>query len=139
MTKDICLRGTDHEKTHRFRGELLAFDMHAWLDHSTRNLTCVEVYRAVFGNMQEVAEATVKSMRTTHWFRDGFEKGGAASSTKIESKHLVRDGDIAYESGFAEVAVVRNGKSITRGSRYLTVWQAQPDGQWKILRNVVLP
>ena len=76
---------------------------------------------------------------TEKLYRDGFEKGGRASSTKIESKNLVRDGDIAYESGFAEVGVVRDGKSITRGSRYLTVWQAQPDGQWKILRNVVLP
>jgi uncharacterized protein (TIGR02246 family) len=76
---------------------------------------------------------------TEKLYRDGFEKGGRASSTKIESKSLVRDGDVAYESGFAEVGVVRDGKPITRGSRYLTVWRAQPDGQWKILRNVVLP
>ena len=72
-------------------------------------------------------------------YRDGFQKGGPASTTKIESKRLVRDGDMAYESGYAEVGVVRQGKPITRGSRYLTVWQAQPDGAWKILRNIVLP
>lgn len=72
-------------------------------------------------------------------YRDGFKTGGRASSTKIESKHLVRDGDLAYESGFAEVGVVREGKPVVRGSRYLTVWQAQPDGGWKILRNLVMP
>jgi len=72
-------------------------------------------------------------------YRDGFQKGGPASTTKIESRSLVRDGDMAYESGYAEVGVVRQGKPVTRGSRYLTVWQAQPDGAWKILRNIVLP
>jgi uncharacterized protein (TIGR02246 family) len=72
-------------------------------------------------------------------YRDGFQKGGLASATKIETKSLVRDGDLAYESGYAEVGVVRQGKPVTRGSRYLTVWQAQADGAWKILRNVVLP
>jgi len=72
-------------------------------------------------------------------YRDGFQKGGPASTTKIDSKSLVRDGDMAYESGYAEVGVVRQGKPITRGSRYLTVWQAQSDGAWKIVRNIVLP
>jgi uncharacterized protein (TIGR02246 family) len=72
-------------------------------------------------------------------YRDGFQKAGPARSTRIDSRQLVRDGDLAYESGFAEVGMVRQGKPVVRGSRYLTVWQAQADGQWKILRNVVLP
>ena len=72
-------------------------------------------------------------------YRDGFQKGGPARTTTIESKRLVRDGDLAYESGYAEVGVFRQGKPVTRGSRYLTVWQAQSNGAWKILRNIVLP
>lgn len=72
-------------------------------------------------------------------YRDGFRKGGVASATKIDSKSLVRDGDFAYESGSADVTVVRQGKPVTRGGRYLTVWQAQHDGAWKIVRNLVLP
>jgi len=72
-------------------------------------------------------------------YRDGFQKGGPSSTTKIDSKSLVRDGDMAYESGYAEVGVFRQGKPVTRGSRYLTVWQAQSNGAWKILRNIVLP
>jgi uncharacterized protein (TIGR02246 family) len=72
-------------------------------------------------------------------YRAGFEHAGLASSTKIVSKKLVRDGDLAYESGYAEVGVVKEGKPIVRGSRYLTVWQRQADGEWRIIRNVVLP
>lgn len=72
-------------------------------------------------------------------YRAGFERAGLASSTKIDSKRLVMDGDLAYESGYAEVGVMREGKLVVRGSRYLTVWQRQMDGEWKIIRNVVLP
>jgi uncharacterized protein (TIGR02246 family) len=72
-------------------------------------------------------------------YRDGFAKGGLASDTKIDSKSLVRDGNFAYESGSADVTVMREGKPVTRGGRYLTVWQMQSDGAWKILRNIVLP
>lgn len=72
-------------------------------------------------------------------YRDGFAKGGRASATRIDSKHLVRDGDLAYETGDADVTVLRDGHPVTRGSRYLTVWQAQADGAWKITRNLVLP
>ena len=72
-------------------------------------------------------------------YRTRFERAGFASSTKIVAKELVRDGDLAYESGYAEVGLMRAGKETVRGGRYLTVWQRQPDGGWKILRNIVLP
>jgi uncharacterized protein (TIGR02246 family) len=72
-------------------------------------------------------------------YRNGFRKGGLASATTIDSKSLVRDGDLAYESGSADVSVVRQDKTITKRGRYLTVWQAQSDGAWKIVRNLVLP
>jgi uncharacterized protein (TIGR02246 family) len=72
-------------------------------------------------------------------YRDRFAQAGLARSTKIDSKQLVVDGDLAYESGYAEIGVTREGKEIVRGGRYLTVWQRQADGEWKILRNVVLP
>jgi uncharacterized protein (TIGR02246 family) len=72
-------------------------------------------------------------------YRERFKQAGFASSTKIETKKLVVDGDLAYESGYAEIGVVRDGKTAVRGGRYLTVWQRQADGEWKIYRNVVLP
>lgn len=72
-------------------------------------------------------------------YRDGFRKGALATATTIATKHLVRDGEFAYESGAADVTVVRQGRTVTQGGRYLTVWQAQADGAWKIVRNIVLP
>lgn len=72
-------------------------------------------------------------------YRAGFERAGLASSTKINSKKLVVDGDLAYESGYGEVGRVKDGKVSVNGGRFLTVWQRQANGEWKILRNVVLP
>lgn len=72
-------------------------------------------------------------------YRDGFAKAGVASTTCIASKRLDRDGDLAVETGDADVGVVRDGRPVSRHGRYLTVWQAQADGHWKIVRNLVLP
>jgi ketosteroid isomerase-like protein len=35
--------------------------------------------------------------------------------------------------------LLKDGKLSVNGGRFLTVWQRQKDGDWKILRNVVLP
>jgi len=72
-------------------------------------------------------------------YRAGFVRGGVASSARIESKKLVVDGDLAYESGYGEVGRVKDGRTATVGGRYLTVWQRKADGEWKIIRNIVLP
>ena len=72
-------------------------------------------------------------------YRARFERVGFASSAKIISKELVVDGDLAYESGYGEISYVKEGKTSTSGGRFLTIWQRQTDGNWKILRNVVLP
>ena len=83
-----------------------------------------------------------KTLRGRHdieaLYREGFAHG-LATATRITSRHLERDGNLAYESGDADVTVLRDGVPVTNGGRYLTVWQAQPDGAWKIIRNIVLP
>lgn len=72
-------------------------------------------------------------------YRDRFARFGLAQSTKIDSKKLIVDGDLAYESGYGEIGLLRDGKLSVKGGRFLTVWQRQAVGDWKILRNVVLP
>jgi uncharacterized protein (TIGR02246 family) len=72
-------------------------------------------------------------------YRDRFARAGLAHSTKITSKKLVVDNDLAYESGYGEITLLKDGKLSTNGGRFLTVWQRQTNGDWKILRNVVLP
>ena len=72
-------------------------------------------------------------------YRDRFARSGLARSTTINSKKLVVDGDLAHESGYGEIGLLKDGKLSINGGRFLTVWQRQANGDWKILRNVVLP
>jgi uncharacterized protein (TIGR02246 family) len=67
-----------------------------------------------------------------------FARNGFAVSTKIERRSLTMDGDLAYEAGYGEIGTNQNGTTKVNGGRYLTVWQNR-SGEWKIIRNVVLP
>ena len=86
------------------------------------------------GELDEQGRAEIEKM-----YREGFERRGVAASARIDSKQLVVDGDLAYESGYGEVGRIKEGKVATSGGRYLTVWQRRGDGEWKIIRNIVLP
>ncbi len=72
-------------------------------------------------------------------YRDRFAKSGPAIESRIESDQLVTDGDFAYERGRGSITREVKGRRVTDRARFLTVWQRQPDGDWKIFRNVVLP
>lgn len=72
-------------------------------------------------------------------YRERFENAGRASATKIDSKSVVLDGDLAHESGYGEATMKKEGKAVVSGGRFLTVWQRQAGGGWKIIRNIVLP
>lgn len=71
-------------------------------------------------------------------YRTRFEQSGLPNSTRLDSKNVNLDGDVAYESGNAEVTVTKDGKPMTRTSRYLTIWRRTDSGEWKIIRNIVL-
>jgi uncharacterized protein (TIGR02246 family) len=71
-------------------------------------------------------------------YKTRFARSGLAASTKIESRRVVIDGDLAYESGYGEIGWKTGGGTTVKGGRYLTVWRRQLD-QWKIIRNIVLP
>lgn len=61
---------------------------------------------------------------------------GHARSASVKTWGTTRQGNFVYEWGQAE-AIFGNGKNLDE--KYLTVWQAQPDGNWKIFRNMVIP
>lgn len=63
-------------------------------------------------------------------------KFGKADSASVNSVGSVQQGGYVYEWGEAK-AHFPNGKRIV--DRYLTVWQKQPDGTWKLFRNLVIP
>jgi ketosteroid isomerase-like protein len=60
-------------------------------------------------------------------------KADAASVTGLGS---VEQGRFIYEWGQAEAHFTSGKKTL---DRYLTAWQKQPDGTWKIFRNLVIP
>ena len=61
---------------------------------------------------------------------------GKADSASVTSIGSVQQGRFIYEWGQAE-AHFPSGREIV--DRYLTAWQEQPDGTWKIFRNLVIP
>ncbi len=63
-------------------------------------------------------------------------KSGKADSASVISVGAVQQGRYVYEWGEAR-AHFPNGHTIV--DRYLTVWQKQPDGKWKLFRNLVMP
>ncbi len=72
-------------------------------------------------------------------YRDRFARSGPALETRIESGELMLDGDLAYERGRGTTTRRVKEERVTDSARFLTVWQRQPGGDWKIYRNVVLP
>jgi len=61
---------------------------------------------------------------------------GRAQSATVSTWGTSQQGNFVYEWGKAE-AKFDSGKSLV--DKYLTVWQKQPDGSWKIFRNMVIP
>src|SRR6187397_672261 len=53
--------------------------------------------------------ACIQSRRAIEkMYRDRFARAGLASSTKIDSKKLIVDNDLAYESGYGEIGVLKD-------------------------------
>jgi ketosteroid isomerase-like protein len=65
-----------------------------------------------------------------------LESFGRARSAAVKTWGSTEQGGFVYEWGEAE-ATFGGGKKLVE--RYLTAWQKQPDGTWKIFRNMVIP
>jgi ketosteroid isomerase-like protein len=63
-------------------------------------------------------------------------KLGKAVSASVTSLGSVQQGGLVYEWGRAE-ATFSDGQKLA--GRYLTAWQKQPTGEWKIFRNLAMP
>lgn len=60
---------------------------------------------------------------------------GRAQSATVHSWGSTLQGDFVYEWGEAEAIFAH--EKLTE--KYLTAWQKQADGSWKIFRNLVIP
>jgi len=61
---------------------------------------------------------------------------GPAKSAAAHTTRLVEDRGYIYEWGQAKIV---DAAGAARGGSYFTIWKQQPDGHWKIFRNIVLP
>lgn len=65
-----------------------------------------------------------------------LESLGRARSAAVKTWGSTEQGSFVYEWGEAE-ATFSGGERLVE--RYLTAWQQQPDGTWRIFRNMVIP
>lgn len=70
------------------------------------------------------------------YFKHQLSQSGRAQSATVRSAGAAPQGDFVYEWGRAD-ATLSGSKKV--GGRYLTVWRRQPDGSWKIFRNMPIP
>jgi uncharacterized protein (TIGR02246 family) len=72
--------------------------------------------------------------------RARFEESGLAVDTYVHSRSLVIENELGFEWGDASMTFAgKNGSPFTNRGGFFTIWRRQPDGSWKIYRNVVLP
>jgi uncharacterized protein (TIGR02246 family) len=83
--------------------------------------------------------ATKGRARIEQLYRDRFAKSGPVLEARIESEQLMFEGGFAYERGRGALTRLEKARRVTDWARFLTIWQRQTDGDWKIFRNVVLP
>lgn len=59
------------------------------------------------------------------------------SNVSFRTDDLMIHGDMAVELGTATVTTTpkSGGKATVHTTRYMTVWQKQPDGSWKVVRD----
>lgn len=56
---------------------------------------------------------------------------------KLEIGDVVASGDLAVETGRFEWTVVpKKGKPMTERGKYVVAWRRQPDGSWKLYRDI---
>ena len=58
-------------------------------------------------------------------------------AAKFTTADMIVSGDYAIETGAYEMTMKpKTGKAINDVGKYITVWKKQPDGSWKILRDI---
>jgi ketosteroid isomerase-like protein len=98
---------------------------HIVLGYSQDSVNCSVTGECVKGTAAIVAQ-----------YQQVIASFGRATSASVHTEALRVDHDLAYESGYAE-AHFSNGA--VRKGRFSTVWKLQPDGHWKVFRNMSLP
>jgi ketosteroid isomerase-like protein len=79
---------------------------------------------------------------TGRWVRLSIEAGLADPAFAISFAHdrieVARSGDLGYSRGHYQLTLTdrRTGQPGTEYGTYLTVWQKQPDGRWRVIEDI---
>ena len=64
-------------------------------------------------------------------------RNSGVKSATLNTIDVGRSGDVAYEVGTVSLTIQREGKeTTTEMAKYLVVWKRQPDGSWKLHRDI---
>lgn len=110
----------------------------AWIDGvKTGNISLIiATYADDAVDCGSAGECIKGSIAIERHMRSQLASFGQANSATVETWGSSQQGNFAYEWGQAQ-ATFNSGKHLVE--KYLTVWQKQPDGSWKIFRNMVIP
>ena len=64
-------------------------------------------------------------------------RDGGVQSATLTTDDVGRSGDVAYEVGKVSLTIRPEGKEpTTAAAKYVVVWKRQPDGSWKLHRDI---
>lgn len=110
----------------------------AWIDGMRRGdaVLAATAFAADAINCSADGQCAAGINAITAQMRSRVSSYGRAQDASVSPSSIVRDRDLAYEWGYSELNF---GSGRTIRGRYMAVWQRQPGGGWKILRNMSLP
>jgi ketosteroid isomerase-like protein len=115
-------------------GDAAKAEVRKWIEKG--NAEWVEGYKRADAAMVVAGFASDAVNERT---RKYMETSGPAKTARADIADLVVSGNLAYEWGTSEARFApKPGGPEKRAGRYLTCWKKQPDGSWKIFRNLSL-
>ncbi|HUF27455.1 MAG TPA: DUF4440 domain-containing protein [Gemmatimonadaceae bacterium] len=84
---------------------------------------------------QNMPEVTGLDSIRAFWVSSARELG--ISSLELETTDVEVAGDLAVETGHYTLAMQpQGGAAVTDSGKYIVVWKRQPDGSWKLHRDI---
>jgi len=89
---------------------------------------------AIYANDAVSLMPNADAMRGSAAIRQNFNKmQGTNANLTITPDRVVQSGDIAYETGTYSTAMT----GMNDRGKYLTVWRRQPNGDWRIVADMI--
>lgn len=67
----------------------------------------------------------------------GMMQSATLSNVAVRTERVLVSGDLAIENGrYAWTVTPKGGAAMPDSGKYLTVWQKQADGSWKVIRDI---